>query len=106
VDEAAWLLGFSPTDVPILVAGKILRPLGKPASNGVRYFSRVDLERKAAEAAWLDRACEYLRKHWRDRNERNRPQTREELTESAAAKVRPRRPAAGLAPLPSLAQSG
>lgn len=70
VEEAAWYLGFSASDVPILVAGGLLKPLGKPAANAIRYFARPDLEQLAGDPKWLDRACAALSRHWRLRNER------------------------------------
>ncbi len=76
VEEAAWYLGFSTSDVPILVASGLLKPLGKPAPNAIRYFARPDLEQLASDPKWLDRACATLSRHWRLRNERlNRKKT-------------------------------
>jgi hypothetical protein len=37
--QAGWILGFSAQEVPILVAESILKPLGRPARNGPKYFA-------------------------------------------------------------------
>jgi hypothetical protein len=72
VEEAAWYLGFSPTDIPILVAKNLLKPLGDPAPNGVRYFARPDLDQLISDAKWLDKASAALIKHWHERNKKAR----------------------------------
>jgi len=38
-EEAAWFLGFAPHAVPVLVAAGLLKPLGQPARNAVKYFA-------------------------------------------------------------------
>jgi hypothetical protein len=70
VEEAAWYLGFSQTDISILVGVSLLKPLGKPAPNGIRYFARPDLDQLCGDAKWLDRASAALGRHWRLRNAR------------------------------------
>jgi hypothetical protein len=39
--EAAVLLGFQEHDIPVLIAGKLLTPLGRPAPNAPKYFAAV-----------------------------------------------------------------
>ena len=68
--EASWHLGFSLTDMTILVGVGLVKPLGKPAPNAIRFFARPDLDELANDAKWLDRACAALGRHWRVRNER------------------------------------
>ena len=63
VEEAAWYLGFSQTDISILVGVGLLKPLGKPASNGIRYFARPDLDQLCGDSKWLDRASAALGRH-------------------------------------------
>jgi hypothetical protein len=69
-EEAAWHLGFSPHDIPVLVANRLLKPLGSPPQNATRYFSGPDLEKVRMDSKWLDRASAILIKHWRQKNER------------------------------------
>ncbi|HEV3272805.1 MAG TPA: hypothetical protein VGZ93_11545 [Candidatus Methylacidiphilales bacterium] len=69
-EESSWYLGFSLSDISILVGAGLLKPLGKPAPNAIRYFARSELDHLAEDAKWLDRACATLSRHWRERNER------------------------------------
>ena len=66
--QVALLLGFAPVDVPVLVGKKLLRPLGRPAPNAIKYFARPDIERLAADSAWLGRATQAMYEHWHGRN--------------------------------------
>jgi len=70
MQEASWHLGFSLTDMTILVGVRLLKPLGNPAPNAIRFFARPDLDELVNDAKWLDRACAALGRHWRVRNER------------------------------------
>ena len=40
VEDAAWCLGFAAHVIPVLIAHKLLKPLGNPPPNGGRYFFR------------------------------------------------------------------
>ncbi len=72
-EEAAWYLGFSLHDIPVLVTKKLLEPLGSPPQNGTRYFAAVDLEKFRSDRKWLDRASATLTRHWRqERGSQNR----------------------------------
>ena len=80
--EAAWVLGFADHDIPVLIANKMLKPLGHPPPNGGRFFALSDLEPLRLDRKWLDKASAILVKHWRFKNEskghsrpKNQPQT-------------------------------
>ena len=75
-EQAAWLLGLSLADIPILMGAGLLKPLGKPAANAPRYFARNGIEELAADGAWLDKASAALARYWRSRNARLRGQSR------------------------------
>lgn len=77
LQEAAWLLGFQDHDIPILVRAKLLRPLGKPAPNGQKFFARKDLIELVNDSGWLDRASQTLIRYHRERN-RNSPSAERE----------------------------
>jgi hypothetical protein len=68
VEEAAWLLGFSPHDIPILVAAGLLKPFDQPAPNGSRYFAKTILCELKQDANWLSRATKEIMQHWRFKN--------------------------------------
>lgn len=43
-EQAAWFLGFSAHEIPILMAKGLLKPLGHPAHNGQKFFLAASLE--------------------------------------------------------------
>jgi hypothetical protein len=67
-DEAAWHLGFLAHEIPMLMAVGLLRPLGEPPENGVKFFSTNELDRLCQDKAWLAKACDAVVKYWKDRN--------------------------------------
>jgi len=68
--EVAAVLGFSEHDIPVLVAAKLLEPLGKPAANGPKYFASVDIVPLSNNREWLSRATRTLANYWRRKNAR------------------------------------
>jgi hypothetical protein len=68
---AAALLGFQPSHIPVLVASRLLRPLGSPPSNAPKYFAREYILELSNNQRWLARASDALVEHWASRN--NRP---------------------------------
>jgi len=63
-------LGFQSHDIAVLVAAKLLKPLGDPARNGPKYFARCEIEQKASDIKWLDKATRAISEHWRRKNQR------------------------------------
>ena len=70
VEEAAWHLGFGPHEITILMAEGLLKPLGRPPSTGVKYFSVVALEELRRDQKWLARASDCIVQYWKSRNEK------------------------------------
>ena len=68
--ETAVLLGFQEHDIPTLVAGKLLMPLGKPAPNAPKYFAAVEIAALAQDRDWLGQATRALAKFWLSKNQR------------------------------------
>jgi uracil-DNA glycosylase len=54
--EAALLLGFHEHDIALLVAAKLVVPLGKPAANAPKYFAAVEISERASDPEWLSSA--------------------------------------------------
>jgi hypothetical protein len=67
-EQAAWVLNCQPHDVPILVAARLLRSLGDPSPNAVKYYATVDILDLAKDRAWLVRATNVLSHHWKKKN--------------------------------------
>ena len=71
-EEAAWVLNCQPHDVPVLVAGRLLKPLGNPLPNTVKYFAAADLLEQMKERNWLARVTTTITQHWQKKNDRQR----------------------------------
>jgi hypothetical protein len=67
-EEAGWLLGFNLDEVGILIHHRILKPLGNPAQNGRKVFSRLTLQRFADDPEWLEKATKTVIQHWKNKN--------------------------------------
>jgi hypothetical protein len=69
-EEAAWYLGFLPHEIPILLAAKVLKPLGNPPITGCKYFSSTALDKLRQDEHWLAKASDSIVKYWREKNRR------------------------------------
>ncbi len=70
VKEIAVLLGFSESDIPILIAEGFLKPLGKPAPNAPKLFARVEIERCGEDMDWLNQATRCVAQYWKKKRDR------------------------------------
>jgi len=70
--ETAWVLGCQEHDVPILVQARLLKPLGNPPPNSVKYFARGEVLEQAQDRAWLARVTNALNQHWQRKNSAKR----------------------------------
>src|SRR5579872_5988667 len=70
--QAAWFLGFQPHEIPILVAGGLLKPLGHPPRNSTKFFASETLEQLRHDEKWLARATDAICSYWRGRNSRKK----------------------------------
>ena len=68
VNQAAELLDFLPHAIPFLVKAGLLKPLGKPASNGHKFFSSEEISVLSQYLEWLDKATRAVAKHWKEKN--------------------------------------
>jgi hypothetical protein len=71
-DQVAWFLNCQPHDVPVLVAGRLLKPLGNPPLNGIKFFDTADLIKRAKEPNWLGRVTCAINLHWHKQNARKK----------------------------------
>lgn len=67
-EQVAWVLNCQPHDVPVLVAAKLLKPLGNPSPNSVKYFAVLELLELAKDRAWLVKITGALNQHWQKKN--------------------------------------
>ena len=67
-EQAAWVLNCQPHDVPILVAARLLKPLGNPSPYNVKFFAASELLEQVGDRAWLAKVTNALNQHWQKRN--------------------------------------
>jgi hypothetical protein len=67
-EQVAWVLNCQPHDVPILVATRLLKPLGNPPVNGIKYFSASDVLELSNDRGWLTKATNAITQHWQKKN--------------------------------------
>jgi hypothetical protein len=67
-EQAAWVLNCQSHDIPILVAAKLLKPLGNPPPNGIKFFSSSELAEHVKDRAWLAKVTNAVNQHWRRQN--------------------------------------
>ena len=67
-EQTAWVLNCQPHDVPILVAARLLKPLGNPPPNSVKLFASLELMEQVEDRAWLAKVTNALNQHWQRRN--------------------------------------
>jgi len=68
VNQAAEALGFLNHEISVLLGVGLLRPLGKPASNGHKFFCTAEILELSQNREWLDKATRAVAKHWQERN--------------------------------------
>jgi hypothetical protein len=67
VEQAAWVLNCQPHDVTIVVISRLLKPLGNPAPNSVKYYATVNILEIAKDRLWLAKATNAVSEHWRQK---------------------------------------
>lgn len=83
-DQVAWVLNCQVHDVPTLVAAKLLKPLGNPPQNGVKFFATKEVTELAKDEKWLNRVTLAIYQHWQKRNaQRMEMLKREEVSSSS-----------------------
>jgi len=103
VEEAAWYLGFSIHEIPILMAEGLLKPLGRPPTTGVKYFSTATLTELRRDEKWLARASDCIVQYWKVRNDKKAAHRGSDQDAPPDALVKPLPPAPGPQPSRRLA---
>src|SRR5260370_11128624 len=67
-EQAAWVLNCQPHDVPVLVAARLLKPLGNPPPNSVKFFAALELLEQIEDRIWLAKVINALDQHWQRSN--------------------------------------
>jgi len=69
-EEVSHFFNCSPHDIPVLVAHGLLKPLGRPADNSVKYFATVTIRELMDDTKWLAKADATAKAHWAMKNAR------------------------------------
>lgn len=67
-EEVGWLLNCPPHNIPILVAARLLKPLGHPEPNAVKFFSTEEILELSKDRVWLSKTTNAISQHWRNKN--------------------------------------
>jgi hypothetical protein len=70
VTATAKLLGFTKSDMQILLAVGKLTPLGDPAPNAPKWFAAIEVIRLAIDQDWLHKATKEIAKYWKRKRDR------------------------------------
>lgn len=68
VQQTAVLLGLAEHDIPILVSGGLLLPLGDPPPNAVKFFAAIQVLELAGELSRLCKIRNMVYEYWRGKN--------------------------------------
>ena len=68
IPQTAVLLNRGEHDIPVLVRAGLLKPLGDPPPNAVKFFAAVEVLELADNRQALDRICSVLTEYWRGKN--------------------------------------
>jgi hypothetical protein len=62
------VINCQPHDVPILVAARLLKPLGNPSPYNVKFFAASELLEQIQDRTWLTKVTSALSQHWQRKN--------------------------------------
>lgn len=68
-EQAAWVLNCQTHDIPVLVSARLLKPLGNPQPNSVKYFAALEVLEHAKDRAWLTKITNTISQHWKLKNQ-------------------------------------
>ena len=71
-EQAAWVLNCQVHDIPVLVSARLLKPLGNPPPNGIKFFGTADLVELTKDRAWLTKVTSAVNQHWHRQNARKK----------------------------------
>jgi len=69
-EQTAYVFNCQLHDIPVLVAERLLKPLGNPARNGGKYFATVEVIELSKDKAWLSKMSNAIRQRWLKKNQR------------------------------------
>lgn len=94
-EQAAWMLNCQSHDVPALVAAKLLKPLGNPAANSIKFFCTADVLELSKDRNWLVRVSTVIYQHWHRKNTGNKNRSLNVATNNLSSELNLSVPMAG-----------
>jgi hypothetical protein len=70
VEPVALVLNCQPHDVPVFIAARLLKPLGNPPANGVKFFATALVLELMKDATWLAKMTNAIHHYWPGKNSR------------------------------------
>ena len=67
-EQVAAVLNCQPGDVRILLAARLLKPLGNPPPNSVKFFATLELMEQVKDRTWLAKVTNAMNQHWQNKN--------------------------------------
>ena len=67
-EQTAWMLNCQQHDIPILVASRLLKPLGHPPANGIKFFATLEVMELTRDRNWLAKVTTAIYSHWHKQN--------------------------------------
>ena len=67
-----WVINCQPHDVPVLVVARLLKPLGNPAANGIKFFAASEQLEMVQDRGWLVKVTNAVNQHWHKQNSRKK----------------------------------
>lgn len=58
VEQAACVLNCQPHDLPVLTAARLVKPLGNPPPNGIKFFATAEILEATKDRHWLMKVLE------------------------------------------------
>ena len=68
-EQTALLLACQPYDIPVLIAARLLKPLGDPLPSSRKYFAGIEIAELMRDRPWLGRMTSTLQRYWLRRNQ-------------------------------------
>ncbi|MEZ0295123.1 MAG: hypothetical protein ACAI35_01570 [Candidatus Methylacidiphilales bacterium] len=95
IEEAGLFLGFAVHEMRVLLAAKLIKPLGNPLPTRLKHFSSAEIERLRCDSEWLGKATDCVGAAWQERNQRARERLSAPLKQSNRRSVGKRKRAVG-----------
>jgi hypothetical protein len=67
-DPVALVSHCQPQVVLVLVAARLLKPLGNPVPSSVKYFAASEVLEQVKDRTWLAKVSNAISQHWQKRN--------------------------------------